>query len=119
MNEINSKMQNIISSDETLDKQGKIAFQDATKVRVDEAIIRVTPVSNKKEMINFIKQQTNIDISKYIEDKAGHPKTYLGVHIEDMPEKQQKILRTLMEKKGVHIGFNGGFGYVLYYIKKK
>lgn len=116
--EIRNKMQNVISSDKTLDKQDKVAFKDATERRVQEATVRVSPVSNKKEMVSFIKQQIGIDISKYIEDKAGHPRTYLGIHIEKMPKTEQVKLRNLMQKKGVRIGDNGGLGYTLHYIKK-
>lgn len=68
-------------------------------------------------MVSFIKNQIGVDISKYIEDRAGHPRTYLGIHIEDMPKSEQTKLRNLMQKKGVRIGENGGLGYTLHYIK--
>ena len=97
--EIKNEMQKVISSDKTLDKQSRFSLVDAVERRVQEATIRVSPVSNKKEMISFIKQQIGIDISKYIEDKAGHPRTYLGIHIEEMPKPEQIRLRNLMQKK--------------------
>lgn len=111
------KMLSIIQNDSSLDQQGKIAYTEATKRRIQEATIRVSPVSNKSQMINFIKQQINIDISNYVENKAGHPRTYLGIHLEKMPKHEEMRLRNLMQEKGVKIGYNGGLGYTLHYIK--
>lgn len=76
-------------------------------------------MTNREDMVAFIKEQTNIDISSYIEEKAGHPRTYLGVHLEKMPINQQNEIKNLMYQKGVTIGDNGGYGYALYYKKKQ
>lgn len=115
--QIQSKMQGIIQGDKSLDNQGRVALTDSMKRRVEDATVRVSPVGNKKQMVDFIKQQINVDISKYIEDKAGHPRTYLGIHLEKMHKQEQMRLRNLMQKKGVRIGDNGGLGYTLHYIK--
>lgn len=116
---IENKAKAVINNDKSIDKQGKTALIDATNRRVNEANVRVAPVSNKKEMTSFIKEQVGVDITPYIEERAGHPRSYLGVHLEDMPKAQETKVRNLMQKKGVRIEYNGGFGYTLTYIKKK
>lgn len=115
--QIKSKMQSIIASDKVLDKQGRITLTGATDRRVEDAKIRVSPVRNKKEMVAFIKSQIGVDITKYIEPNAGHPRSYLGIHLKDMPKNEQIRLKNLMQKKGVRIGENGGLGSTLHYIK--
>lgn len=76
-------------------------------------------MTNRNDMVAFIKEQTNIDISNYIEERAGHSRTYLGVHLEKMPINQQNEIKNLMAQKGVMVGDNGGYGYALYYKKNK
>ena len=117
--QIESTMKNIIQQDRSLDKQGKTTLNGATERRVDEAVVRVSPVSNRKEMVSFIKQQVGVDITPYIEERAGHPRSYLGFHLEKMPKAEQTKVKYIAQKKGIRIENNGGFGSTLTYIKKK
>lgn len=52
--DIEKRMKSIIQNDSTLDQQGKITFNSSTDRRVNEAVARVSPVSNRKEMTAFI-----------------------------------------------------------------
>lgn len=76
-------------------------------------------LTNKKDMISYIKKQTNIDISNYIEEKTSKSRTYLGVHLEKMPINQKNTIKYLMAQKGVRIEDNGGYGNAIYYKKNK
>ncbi len=72
-----------------------------------------------KERLDSIKEQTNIDVSNYVEEKTSKSRTYLGVHLEKMPINQRNTIKRLMAQKGVRIEDNGGYGNAIYYKKKK
>lgn len=76
-------------------------------------------LTNKKDMISYIKEQTNIDISNYVEEKTSRSRTYWGVHLERMPINQKNTIKNLIAQKGVRIEDNGGYGNAIYYKKKK
>lgn len=74
--------------------------------------------SNKKDIVDFIKQQTNIDISKYEEEREKRSRAYYGIHLEDMPKNDRTTVLTLLNEYNVRTEYNGGLGYALYYKKK-
>lgn len=79
-------------------------------------------LSNKKDMIAYIKKQTNIDVSKYVEPKTSKSRTYLGVHLENMSRNDSNAIRTLLQSSygnNLRIEYNGGYGYAIYYKKKR
>jgi len=101
-------------------------FKNATNAEEAYAIAREgmkenvskSRLTNKKDMIAYIKEQTNIDVSKYVEESTSKSRTYLGVHLEKMPINQKNTIRMLMAQKGVRIEDNGGYGNAIYYKKK-
>ena len=76
-------------------------------------------LNNKQNVIDFVKQQTNIDLSKVIEPRTSRSRTYLGVHLEDLTRNQQNEVRKVLNSYGkkTRIGDNGGYGYAIYYEK--
>lgn len=76
-------------------------------------------LTNKNDMIDYIKEQTNIDVSKYVEKSTQKSRTYLGIHLEEMPINQRNTIKNLMYQKGVRVEENGGLGSAIYYKKRK
>lgn len=99
----------------------KSLFRDIKTQQKPDVRVRASNVKldNKKNIIDFVKQQTNLDMSKYLEEKVSRSRTYLGVHLEDMNRNDRnEVIRLLRDKKGLRIGDNGGYGYAIYYKKK-
>lgn len=77
-------------------------------------------LKNKKDIIDFVRHQLNIDLSPYLDEAAARSRTYLGVHLEKMCRSDRdKVMQLLRYKHGLRIEYNGGFGYALYYNKTK
>lgn len=79
-------------------------------------------LSNREGLINYIKQQINVDISPYIEERTRNPKTYLGVHLEKMPQNDRNSIKNLLQNSynnNIRIEYNGGLGYAIYYKKER
>lgn len=78
-------------------------------------------LSNKSSIIDYVKTQTGVDLSKIIEPKTAKSRTYLGVHLEDLTINQRNEVKTVLAKYGhkLRIGDNGGYGYAIYYEKDK
>jgi len=76
-------------------------------------------LSNKQKLIDYVKKQTNVDLTKYIEPRAKHTRTGLGVHLEDMPKNDKAQVLDVLKKygKNIKVGDNGGFGSFIYYEK--
>ena len=102
------RLKNAKTTQEAYSIMRKGAKEDSSKSRL----------TNRKDMIAYIKEQTNIDVSNYIEERAGHPRIYLGVHLEKMPINERNTIKNLMYQKGVKFEDNGGFGSAIYYKKK-
>ena len=80
-----------------------------------------TKLSNKQSMIDYVKRQTNVDLAKVVEPRANKSRTYLGVHLEDLPRSQQNAVRNALNSYGkkIRIESNGGLGDAIYYEKGK
>lgn len=76
-------------------------------------------LSNKKTLVDYVKTQTGVDLTNYIEPKAAHPRTGLGVHLEKMPKNAANQVRDVLRRygKNISIGDNGGLGSFIYYEK--
>ena len=76
-------------------------------------------LSNRKSLIDFVKKQTGIDLEKYIEPRAGHPRTGLGVHLDDIPRNGRRQVTDVLNSYGrkIRISDNGGFGDFIYFEK--
>lgn len=99
-------------------------YRDNTKtVREETPDVRVrasnVKLNNKNSVIDFVKRQTGIDLSKVVEPRTARSRTYLGVHLEDLTRNQQNEVRRVLNAYGrkTRIGDNGGYGYAIYYQK--
>lgn len=100
----------------------KSLFNNSNKEQKPDVRVRTSNVKldNKKSVIDFVKRQTGIDLSKVIEPKTSRSRTYLGVHLENLTRNQQNEVRSVLNSYGrkTRIGDNGGYGYAIYYDKK-
>lgn len=76
-----------------------------------------TNLSDRDGIINFVKKQTNIDLSKVLEPKNSRSRTYLGVHLDDLGRNQRNAVTSILNKYGVRIESNGGYGDAIYFKK--
>lgn len=90
-------------------------WENETLAKIDKAN---TILDNKDRIIDFVKHQTKIDLSKYIEEKTVRSRTYLGVHLEKMSiNDRNTVMQLLKYKKGLRVEDNGGYGFAIYYKK--
>lgn len=79
-----------------------------------------TNLNNKENLFSYIKQQTKIDLSKVEEkDITTHSRTGISVHLEALPINDRNTVKTLLNKRGIRTGDNGGLGTFIYFEKKK
>lgn len=88
----------------------------------NEALNRIdksnTILDSKENIIGFVKHQLKLDLSKYIEENAGHSRKYLGVHLEKLSiNDRNAVMQLLKYKKGLRVEDNGGYGFAIYYKK--
>lgn len=83
--------------------------------------MRETKLNNKQSVIDYVKRQTNVDLAKVVEPKAGKTRTGLGVHLEDLPLNQQRAVKQALSSYGhnLRVGDNGGYGSFIYYERGK
>lgn len=76
-------------------------------------------LSNKKSLIEFVKKQTNVDLSKYAEPRTASKRGFFGVHLDDMPKNDKTAVLDVLRKygKNLRIESNGGYGDAIYYEK--
>ena len=121
---IENKMQTALNN-AGLDKQGKIAYEEAIKRRVDDALIRTAPISNKNEMINFFKEYADVDISSHIETGKHFGKNFgrlrdkIYIRSDELTDAQQKRITEVVKKKNISVSFTPGFNWVSYEFQKK
>ena len=94
----------------------KTVREETPDVRVRASNVKL---DNKNSVIDFVKRQTGIDLSKVVEPRTSRSRTYLGVHLEDLTRNQQNEVRRVLNAYGrkTRIGDNGGYGYAIYYQK--
>ena len=96
------------------DKNGMSNVEKRGKISEN---LNTPQLNNKNNIINFVKKQTNVDLSKLVEPKAGRSRTYLGVHLEDLNRNQRNAVTGILNKMGVRVESNGGYGDAIYYKK--
>ena len=98
----------------------KRRLENKTTIEAQQTSTKII-LNNKNEMIDFVKKQTNIDLTKVLEPRTANSRTYLGVHLEDLSINQRnEVIRTLKSYgRNTRIEDNGGLGYAIYYDKKK
>ena len=117
--QIESRMQTIISDSE-LDKQGKIAFEEAMKNRVDDAIIRTSPIRNKNEMIEFFSETAGVDIRPHLEEgkhfgkNFGKSRTELYIRANELTDTQRAKIGEVVRKKQIRTAYTPGFDWISY-----
>ena len=82
---------------------------------------KYTKLNNKQALTDFIFKHTGVDLNEIVEPRAGKTRTGLGVHLEDLPLSQQRLVREVLTTGGrnLTIDDNGGFGYFIRYEKGK
>lgn len=74
----------------------------------------------KQDIIDQIKHQYNVDITKYINNSSDkNSRKYFNVYLDDMPKNDKNnIIRLSKEKYSkFDIQDNGGLGYAFFYKK--
>lgn len=71
-------------------------------------------------LLDFIKEQTNIDLTKLVHKKQTHPRKYLAVDMKYDWNEPSKDFQTLLNLEKKHKDFftiepNGGLGIALVY----
>lgn len=109
------------SSSATTNATTKSLFNNSNREQRPDVRVRASNVKldNKNSVIDFVKRQTGIDLSKVVEPRTSRSRTYLGVHLEDLTKNQQNEVRRVLNAYGrkTRIGDNGGYGYAIYYQK--
>lgn len=77
-----------------------------------------TPLTNKNNIIEYVKKQINVDLSNVLEESVSKSRTYLGVHLENLNINQRNSVKHLLNKRGIKIEDNGGLGNAIYYERK-
>lgn len=83
------------------------------------AAARENKLTNRTKLVDYVKKQTNVDLSKVVEPRVNRPRTGLGVHLEDLTRSQQNAVRSALRSYGKNITIedNGGFGSFIRYEK--
>lgn len=121
--QIESRMQTIISSSE-LDKQGKIAFEEAMKNRVEDALIRTTPIRNKSEMLKYFEEIANVDLKPHLEEgkhfgkNFGKSRTSIYIRTNELTEAQRERVTQAVKKKKIRASYTPGFDWISYDFQK-
>lgn len=122
--QIQNRMQEIINNDNALSKQGKIAYTEAMQNRIEDALIRTTPISNKKEMISFFKEFADVDLKPHLEEgkhfgkNFGKSRTQITVKANELTDAQRKRIGNFVKKKNIRSGYVPGFDWITYDFQK-
>ena len=79
-------------------------------------------LSNKNDVINFVKKQVNVDLSKAIDENrfSSRSRTYLDIDSRKLSINEFNTIRKLLQyDKGLRFVDNGAYNYAIYYQKKK
>lgn len=79
-------------------------------------------LSNKNDVINFVKKQVNVDLGKAIDENrfSSRSRTYLDIDSSKLSINEfNEVRRLLQYQKGLRFESNGAKNYAIYYQKKK
>lgn len=79
-------------------------------------------LNNKKSVIDFVKQQTKIDLNKAVDENRFSTKsrTYLDIDSRKLSINELNTVRRLLQyDKGLRFESNGAYNYAIYYKKKR
>ena len=120
---IENKMQTIINSSE-LNEQGKIAYTEAMKNRVEDVLIRTTPIRNKSEMLRFFEEIANVDLKPHLEEgkhfgkNFGKSRTNIHIRANELTEAQRERILYAVKKKKIRTNYTPGFDWISYDFQK-
>ena len=92
-------------------------------MKIGQTTIVAAPAISKqaKALLDFIKEQTNLDLMPLVHEKQAHPRRYLGVDMRYNRMQPSEEFRSLLQlenrygKDYFSISDNGGLGIALVY----
>ena len=92
------------------------------KAREAELVKSGQKLNNKNNLIDFVKQQTKIDLNKAIDEDRFSTKsrTYLDIDSRKLSINEFNTIRRLLQyDKGLRFESNGAYNYAIYYKKNR
>ena len=112
------------SSSATTNTTTKSLFNNSNREQRPDVRVRASNVqlNNKKSVIDFVKQQTKIDLNKAVDEDRFSTKsrTYLDIDSRKLSINELNTVRRLLQyDKGLRFESNGAYNYAIYYKKNR
>ena len=112
------------SSSATTNTKTKSLFNNSNREQRPDVRVRASNVqlNNKKSVIDFVKQQTEIDLNKAVDEDRFSTKsrTYLDIDSRKLSTNEFNTIRKLLQyDKGLRFESNGAYNYAIYYKKNR
>ena len=109
------------SSSNTVSKSlfNKVNKEQKPDVRIKASNMQL---NNKKSLINYVRQQTKIDLNKAVDEGrfSAKSRTYLDIDSRKLNTNEFNSVRKLLQyDKGLRFESNGAYNYAIYYNKKR
>ena len=74
-------------------------------------------LNNKKNLVNYIKEQTNVNLEKAITEKQPKPRSFLNIDSRKLTTNEFNTVKSIVLKKTMRIESNGVYDYAIFYEK--
>ena len=107
------------SSAKQIPIQAKKRFKDLQRVDYSKPQEPQRRLEKRQDIIDYVKTQTNVDLTPVLEETTKRSRTYLGVHLEDLGFNERNQVVRVLKSRGIRLESNGGLGDAIWYEKKK
>lgn len=82
---------------------------------------RFQPISNRKELTTFVKNQINLDLDTIATERQSRPRSFLNIDSRKLSPSDFNNLKGVLQKYGHNISVesNGVYDYAISYEKRK
>ena len=71
--------------------------------------------SNRKNTVNFVKEQIDVDLNKAATERQGSPRRGLNIDGRKLDRNEFATLRTFLNKKNIRFESNGVYDYFVWF----
>lgn len=78
---------------------------------------KISTLNNRKNLVNYVKEQTNVDLEKAITEKQYRPRAGINIDSRKLTQNEFNTMKLFLIKKEVRIESNGVYDYFIWFKK--
>lgn len=99
---------------------GETKAQAMDRVFNKNTEINFKPITNRKELTDYVKEQINVNLDELATERQTHPRSYLNIDTRNLNPSEINQLKNVLKNYGHNIQMleNGVYDYAITYKRK-